>query len=649
VKIQTKLLLAFVLLGLVSMGITGWQAFLTARSALEAVTFDRLTSVRETKKKQVQQWFEQQRRLVLDACEDAGLRDAARRLARDPLPASPSIAPAVSSVFQRYIARHRFHAMLLADTGGRVLLPPTRNAARADARDTALSLPPSSLARAVRDALTLPAGDTCVLVDFAAATSPTEAPVALLAAPLRDGGRPVAVLVAVIAIDHLNAVMTSGSNWHAEGLGESGETYIVGDDERMRNDSRFFIQEPDRYFHLLRERGADTAMLALIRAHASSVLLQDARTEAVRAALRGETGTRVIDDYRGVPVVSSYTPLAIPGVRWVMLAEIDTQEAFRSIAALRERLVLWGLVTLFLGLIVSVVVARSISHPVLSLARTAAQFGGGDLAPRARVRTRDEIGTLASTFNDMADRIARNTDALEREIVERRSAEARLTASRETLRNLSAHLQSVREDERKGVAREIHDELGQALTTLKLELRLLADDTAPDSAAAAPRIVRMTELIDSTIRSVKRLITDLRPRLLDDLGLVAAIEWQAEDFTRRTGIDCRVRIDPPDFELDAARSVAIFRIFQEALTNVARHAGAAAIRARLERDGARVLLEVADDGRGISRDAAESPSSFGLLGIRERASYWGGQAAIDTAPGGGTVLLVTLPIPPETA
>jgi PAS domain S-box-containing protein len=210
------------------------------------------------------------------------------------------------------------------------------------------------------------------------------------------------------------------------------------------------------------------------------------------------------------------------------------------------------------------------------------------------------------------------------------------------LRALTAHLESVREDERTGIAREIHDELGQALTALKMDLawiarRMQGGGEVPRDAVLE-KVRGMSAMTDDVIEQVRRISAELRPGVLDDLGLVAAIEWQASEFEKRTGLVCAVRASVPEaFHPSRELSTALFRIFQEALTNVARHAEASRVDVFLEaRDGA-VTLDVRDDGKGIAPDATRSRRSLGLLGIRERARRLGGTAAITRAEPGTRV------------
>ena len=228
----------------------------------------------------------------------------------------------------------------------------------------------------------------------------------------------------------------------------------------------------------------------------------------------------------------------------------------------------------------------------------------------------------------------------------RRFEKARLTvelmnAEKKALRNLSAHLESVREDERMRIAREIHDELGQVLTALKMDLAYLTAKKADLSLDEKTK--PMLEMIDSTIQTVKRISSELRPGVLDDLGLIAAIEWQACEFQKRTGIQCDISFSPKHIILDKDRSTTIFRIFQEAVTNVIRHAEATRVSVRLEEKNGQILLCVDDNGIGVTEEQISSPGSFGLIGIRERAHFAGGKVKINGAPNRGTSLEVIIP------
>ena len=211
------------------------------------------------------------------------------------------------------------------------------------------------------------------------------------------------------------------------------------------------------------------------------------------------------------------------------------------------------------------------------------------------------------------------------------------------LRALAARLQTVREDERTRAAREIHDELGQALTAIKLEFTALLGDLPAQERTVIQRSQSILKLLDQMSQSVRRIATGLRPTILDDLGLVAALEWAAEDFQTRTGTRCEIDLPDEDIMLDPERATALFRIFQETLTNVARHANATHVKARLAEEGGSLILEVRDNGKGIGEEQLSAGTSLGILGLRERVLLLGGTLTITGTPGKGTTVTVHVP------
>jgi PAS domain S-box-containing protein len=236
--------------------------------------------------------------------------------------------------------------------------------------------------------------------------------------------------------------------------------------------------------------------------------------------------------------------------------------------------------------------------------------------------------------------------SLEHEVAEREAVQAQLLALAAELRALTTRVESVREEERTRIAREVHDELGGALTGLKMDLtRLRRQAEAQRATGLLDQVQSMLDLLDSTVRTVRRIATDLRPGVLDDFGLVAAIEWQLQDFQTRAGIECRFNASVDELPLPPESATAMFRVFQETLTNVARHAQASQVAVDLHHDGDQVLLRVADNGRGIAAHELTGSKSLGLLGMRERVHLLAGQLEINGRPGAGTVVVVRVPLP----
>jgi PAS domain S-box-containing protein len=238
--------------------------------------------------------------------------------------------------------------------------------------------------------------------------------------------------------------------------------------------------------------------------------------------------------------------------------------------------------------------------------------------------------------------------ALDTDITERKKAETLLVQSYQDIRQLAAHLQDVREDERAGIAREIHDELGQQLTGLKMDLSWIGKRKIVQAdIEVSQKVLDVMNLLDTTIKTVRRIATDLRPSILDDLGLIAAIEWQSQEFEKRSGISTTFTSYMEECKFSQVVSIGLFRICQETLTNVARHANASKIRISLqEQDNANILLKIEDNGKGFEVGKIGEKKTLGLLGMKERTLMMGGQFRMESHPGKGTTLFVTVPFSP---
>ena len=230
------------------------------------------------------------------------------------------------------------------------------------------------------------------------------------------------------------------------------------------------------------------------------------------------------------------------------------------------------------------------------------------------------------------------------DITRSKETEAALRRSREQSAELSSYLEAAKEEERERIARDIHDELGSLLVALKIEVALLAGKLPEKAEALRVKARAIESLLDQAMGTASRVARELRPGILKEFGLQAAIECQAEDFTQRTGIACRFRCEDEGLELDERRSLALFRIVQEALTNIAKHAHASLVVLRLYRDGRHLVVEVRDNGRGISENDINKPRSFGLRGMRERCRSLDGEFIIAASEQGGTHLVLRLPV-----
>lgn len=281
-------------------------------------------------------------------------------------------------------------------------------------------------------------------------------------------------------------------------------------------------------------------------------------------------------------------------------------------------------------------------HPKLdALLRRAAQRNC-----RGEIRLQSRKGAPLSVHLSLSPLRLDSTRAvclIASDLSEMKRAEQELRASSEQLRNLAAHLLSVREEERARISREVHDELGQSLTAVKMDLAWLARRLPRRNGQMLKKIRSTRQLADSIIQSIRRISTELRPAVLD-LGLAAAVEWQVQEFQARSGIQCKVRLLTREVVASNA-STAMFRIFQETLTNVARHAKATRAEVVLQKQRDRLVLLIRDNGRGFDQADPSLSKSLGLLGMRERAAILGGRVNISSAPGKGTTVTAWIPLP----
>jgi signal transduction histidine kinase len=294
---------------------------------------------------------------------------------------------------------------------------------------------------------------------------------------------------------------------------------------------------------------------------------------------------------------------------------MSLERLHRQIAQTRIGIGVLSALILAAGLIAVVLISNVLTRPLREVAAGAQRVAAGDLRHRVPAGRGDEIGQLAATFNDMAEKVAER-DA--------------------SLRQLSRRLLSIQEQERVRIAREVHDELGQALTAMKIDLQQLGkhhhDLREP--------LAGIGHTIDEIVELVRRIAADLRPSILDDLGVTAALEQQLRRLRESTGIKTTLTVSEEP-EIDMLTGATLYRIAKEALANVVRHANATTVEVSLTMVDGAVVLKIRDDGRGMPGEI--DPKSLGLLGIRERAELLGGSVAIDSRPGEGTMITATLP------
>jgi signal transduction histidine kinase len=357
--------------------------------------------------------------------------------------------------------------------------------------------------------------------------------------------------------------------------------------------------------------------------------------------LKRETGVKKFIGDDGVSRIYAFAPVptSLKARRLYIALEIPQKIAY----AASERIFIRNLILFGFFIILAVFIVWRASDVLLlrrinTIVHASQRLAEGDLTSRIEsIRGSDELSYLSRVFNDMAA-------ALElREVREQQAREA-LERSRKQLRDLASYLQDIREQERTRIAREIHDDFGQSLTILKMDLSWLKKHMIQDQPEIQNKISSMFKLIDASLQTLHAVSSELRPVILDDFGLESAIEWQAGEFQNRTGVQCQLDSSIADLDLTKEQSTAVFRIFQETLTNIMRHSGATEVDIRLEINEDTLILEVADNGRGITEAEISNSRSFGLLGIRERLYPWNGQVDFIGHPNKGTRVIVRVPI-----
>jgi signal transduction histidine kinase len=327
-------------------------------------------------------------------------------------------------------------------------------------------------------------------------------------------------------------------------------------------------------------------------------------------------------------VLRQYGFTYVPEMDWYINVGVPNASVMEGVRARVVRGLTAGALILLASVLVAATLSRRIAGPIDAVAKAAAAVTTGAYRRVEPMKGPQEIVTLAESFNEMVE--------------SRSTAERSMQESERNLKTLSDRLMVVQESERTRIARELHDDLGQSLTALKMDVIGLLRKYVPQEESS-PLRDRILETLDSTVTSVQRISSELRPSILDDLGLVAAIESEARLFEERTGIECELSLPALATPIDPVRATAIYRIIQEALTNVARHSNASRVELRLRERGSELWIELRDDGRGMTAEESHKPLALGLAGIRERATLVGGTAEFEGIPGRGTIVSVRIP------
>jgi HAMP domain-containing protein len=517
-KLGYKLIFNFITIGILASQIIFWQSYLSTRETIEKDNFNKLTAIRESKKRQIESYFATiqnqantlaENHMVLDAAQEfhesflkLGIADDNSDLRRNTLKSfysdqffldsglkkddTSALCPADSnritlqyqyiaanpfplgfkdkldhaeddnaydkahlkyhSVFRDYIKRFGFYDLFLVDTEGNIVYTVMKEI---DYATNLINGPlkGSNIGQAFEWANSKSKIGQTKIVDFEPYLPSYNFPAAFIATPLFMNQQRIGVLILQLPIKEINSVMTGGGEWQQDGLGKSGETYLVGADYTMRNDSRFLIENPDALKTDLERYGVEDSEIDKIYKYGTTILLKKVKTNASLDALNGNTDTRIIRDYRNIPVLSSYTPLKIQDLNWVLLSEIDVQEAFEPLERLKVRSIITVLFISLLIVLYGILFSRKINAALRQLQGGINRIEKGDLTHELKIETSDEFCDLADSFNKMAQNL-RNTmaskDELFREIEQRKLAELEKGKLIDKLQDTLAEIRTLR-------------------------------------------------------------------------------------------------------------------------------------------------------------------------------------------------------------
>ncbi|MBE0646823.1 MAG: HAMP domain-containing protein [Bacteroidales bacterium] len=581
-SIVRKLMLLFFIVGITSLSLIGIYSYYKAKKAILQRTLDQLTSIRVMKKSQVEFFFSERMKSLDLISRSAAIREALDLLNSHNHPPWPKAIPLDKSKAPMDTLVFSLGALYSISSSGE------SGTACYELTDSSWVLSENSMVDKQLDKLSqiVAKNHREGIMDLASRFPGDTLPVCFIGAPVTAAsGEEIGMLSLEISIREIDNIMLEKSS--ENGLGESGEAYLVGEDLLMRSNSRFIP---------------------------NSVLLIPVNTTSVQNAFSNQTGSAIIDDYRTIPCLSSFSKLDVPGLNWVIMAEIDYREAMIPIISIRNDLLLIALIVSVFIFSMAQIISRTITQPIIRLKNAALQIGQGKFDTEVDIHGNDEISLLSHTFNDM-------TSQLEQE------RNSRMTA-----------LYDGQELERQRISRELHDGLGQLLVALKIRFENYNSQCKEEDAGA---ISELRNDFSRTLEEVRRVSYDLAPAGIREFGLDGSLGLFSKEIREGVGID----IDFASFgKFDGMSLKArnyLFRITQEAVTNAIRHGKAERIEINLNEGAENWILMIGDNGCGFN--PAEIRTGTGLYNIRERSRLLGGTFTVESSNENGTTLRIKIP------
>lgn len=584
--------------GLASVTVVGIYSFYSARDAIIKRTMDQLISVRAVKKQQIEYFFSEKIRNLEFLSKSNDMRvfaeGSAARNAAGVKVGTASWSSALTSppeknwsVIEESLANIRFFIRCYGFPGIFLVRGSLDTPFVISLNDSLATVTDEEYIRFGSLWRSLQNNDSLAVIDLFRRSADDTLPACFLGKGIRDAGGKLAgaVILEISSLD-INRIMLQNNS--RIGLGQSGEAYLVGQDFLMRSESRFIPR---------------------------SVLKTRVNSLSAQRAILHQTGALMTPDYRNIKVFSAYEPINIPGLKWIILAEIDYAESLIPVNRIRNDILLVSLIISIFILGIARLISIMITQPLIRLKNAALKTGQGDFGSKVDIRSTDEIGALAGTFNTMIDRIRD-----------------------ERSRRLSAMFDG-QEMERQRVSRELHDGLGQKLVGAKLQLENCEGE---DYQCLRKTYGELRQAFGSLIDETRQISNDLMPPALHELGLVNALGNLCSLAGHQTGLEIEFFAHGTEGSPDNKTMVYLYRIAQEALNNSIRHSGANVISIQLIENKEMMILIVEDNGSGFD-PVSGGTGGNGLYNMRERSEILGGTFNVETGQGKGTTIRVKIP------
>lgn len=587
ISIREKLIFYFVSLGVIVIIIVGSLSYYFARQAMLNRTLDQLTSLRLEKKYRIEQFFLDRDRDIELICNTAEIkRIIQNRAAKNPITDDSQLL-SDHTYLNNYILSLGYYQRMFVAKGDSVIF--CLNSDQSEAEGSYNDNPDL---KDLIDQLSTESfpSDKTLLKDITKSN-----PVILTGKDVTDrAGNTIGSVILEIPISAINTIMTDYSEQN--GLGKSGEAYLVGNDNLMRSNSRF------------RE---------------NAVLNIQVTTPAVNKAFNGDTGRDIGPDYRNIKCLGSYSPLNIDGLNWVIIAEIDEQEAMIPVNAIRNSILLVSIIIAASVFLIAMLVSLRITGPLKRLQKATEQIGSGNYEGELKVTSNDEIGLLTQTFNSMTDRLKKQSEEIEQEKTKRVSL-----------------LIDGQEMERQRLSRDLHDSLGQSLLAIKIKLEQ-AKNANPEKSQLI--IAETQELLKSTIQEIRNITNNLMPPVLEAFGIEQGLMNLCKETETNTGIEIKFSCENLPASFDQRKQIYLYRIAQEAINNITKHSEAGKASIRISCCDNCISLNIADNGKGFDTGKPDSKGN-GIVNIRERVQLLKGECHFYSSEGKGTRITIELPV-----